>query len=145
MNKFYDVLGVNSNISDIELKEVYFSLLKRYHPDTYLGDKDFASKKTAEINEAYTEITNFRAKHPVENEVKEQSKVTETVKEQKTVKQKDINYRKMPVENSAEAIVNQYKKGYSKAEKRAKAFLDFLIASLSIITIGLILFLIFYR
>ncbi len=49
---YYEVLGVDRNISDAELKKAYRKLAKQYHPDINPGNKE-AEAKFKEINEAY--------------------------------------------------------------------------------------------
>ena len=46
---YYDVLGVNKNASQDEIKKAYRNLSKKYHPDRNGGD----DSKFKEINEAY--------------------------------------------------------------------------------------------
>ena len=154
MNKYYKILGVNSDISDDELRATHRALLKRYHPDTYLGDKDYASKKTAEINEAYAEIVAYREKNFVKTtstkenvEIKNKKEEKQNIKKEENKPQKpNVDYSTVKVENSAEEISKKYKqRELSLEERRSKKIIDILIYSLSAITIGLILFMIFYR
>ncbi|AUS95937.1 molecular chaperone DnaJ [Clostridium thermosuccinogenes] len=49
---YYEVLGVDKNASDADIKKAYRKLAKKYHPDVNPGDKE-AEAKFKEINEAY--------------------------------------------------------------------------------------------
>ncbi len=48
---YYDVLGVNKNASQADIKSAYRKLAKQYHPDFHPGDAA-AAEKFKEINEA---------------------------------------------------------------------------------------------
>ena len=49
---YYEVLGVNKDASDDEIKKAYRKMAKQYHPDLNPGDKN-AEAKFKEANEAY--------------------------------------------------------------------------------------------
>jgi molecular chaperone DnaJ len=49
---YYEVLGVQKNVQDADLKKAYRKLAMQYHPDKNPGDKE-AESKFKEINEAY--------------------------------------------------------------------------------------------
>ena len=53
MIDYYQILGVPRNAPQTLIKKTYTALQKIYHPDIYMGDKSFATKKVQEINEAY--------------------------------------------------------------------------------------------
>lgn len=53
---YYDILGVNKNASDDEIKKAYRSLAKKYHPDLNPGNTE-AAEKLKEVNQAYSVLS----------------------------------------------------------------------------------------
>lgn len=58
---YYEVLGVNKNASEGEIKSAYRKLAKKYHPDVNPGDKE-AEKKFKEASEAYAVLSDQEKK-----------------------------------------------------------------------------------
>ncbi len=54
---YYEVLGVNKNATDDELKKAYRKLAKQYHPDANMNNKQEAEVKFKEVNEAYENLS----------------------------------------------------------------------------------------
>lgn len=49
---YYEVLGVDKDANDADIKKAYRKLAKKYHPDLHPNDKE-SNDKFAEVNEAY--------------------------------------------------------------------------------------------
>ena len=50
MKDYYKILGVDEEASDVEIRDRWLELAKRYHPD--LGKTKEGDEKIKEINEA---------------------------------------------------------------------------------------------
>jgi len=53
---YYEILGVDRNATEADIKKAYRRLAKQYHPDVNKGDAD-AEAKFKEINEAYSVLS----------------------------------------------------------------------------------------
>ncbi len=62
MQNPYEILGVDKNATDEQIKNAYRELAKKYHPDNYADNplNDLAEEKMEEINAAYDKIMNER-------------------------------------------------------------------------------------
>ena len=54
---YYRILGVLDDAEDIVIKAAYKALAQRYHPDKWTGSQDEATRRMAEINEAYSVLS----------------------------------------------------------------------------------------
>lgn len=134
MNKYYKILGVTEESTKEEIKSAHRNLLKKYHPDTYLGDKNFAAKKSAEINVAYAQVLADREKNGFaqpksqttqqKNEPK-QSKKAKTepkkdFKKQEEYKTQEQKTRRQPYEEPKTEVKPKKENTYQKQEKIKK-------------------------
>lgn len=56
---YYDILEISENASDEIVRSAYKALAKKYHPDVYSGSKEEATRRMAEINEAYSVLSDM--------------------------------------------------------------------------------------
>ena len=63
---YYDILGVNKNASDDEIKKAYRSLAKKYHPDLNPGNAE-AAEKLKEVNQAFSVLSDKTKKQNYDN------------------------------------------------------------------------------
>lgn len=57
---YYEILNVSKTSTEKEIKKSYKQLVKKYHPDVFVGDKATANKKIQELNEAYETLSNSK-------------------------------------------------------------------------------------
>ena len=55
---YYDILGISTTATNAEIKKAYKTLVKKYHPDVFDGDKSVADSKIKQLNEAYEVLSN---------------------------------------------------------------------------------------
>ena len=60
---YYEVLGVNKNATDDELKKAYRKLAKKYHPDANQSNKTESEAKFKEVNEAYETLSDSQKRN----------------------------------------------------------------------------------
>ena len=54
---YYELLEIPENASDQEIRAAYLAMVKKYHPDTFEGNAQFAQERTGMINEAYETLS----------------------------------------------------------------------------------------
>lgn len=59
---YYEILKVSKTASQKEIRDSYKKLIKKYHPDLYKGNRDYAEKITKELNDAYSVLSNAERK-----------------------------------------------------------------------------------
>ena len=64
INEALNILGLNSNFSEKELKRAYYALVKKYHPDQFEKSDSNVKIKAAEelkiINLAYEQLLEYK-------------------------------------------------------------------------------------
>ena len=68
---YYDILLISRSASAEEIQKAYRTLAKKYHPDVYDGDKDFAEEQMKFINEAYSVLSDPQARKEYDQKLNE--------------------------------------------------------------------------
>ena len=58
MENYYQILGIEKDANQDQIKQAYLRQLKKYHPDLYKGDKQTAQQKTIQLNQIYETLKN---------------------------------------------------------------------------------------
>lgn len=115
---YYEILKISKDADEREIKSAYKELVKKYHPDLYLADKEFAEKRIKEINEAYRilidpdarleydEYLNEISQEPVQN-----NNVYETTKYQKQEYSQEPVHEKISISHYIFSKFEKLKKG----------------------------------
>lgn len=64
---YYEILGISNSATNKEIKKAYKTLVKKYHPDVFKGDKSLAEAKIKKINEAYETLSDPKLKLEYDN------------------------------------------------------------------------------
>ena len=83
MMDYYEILGVEHDASDEQIKKAYHIMLKRYHPDNYKGDSEWARKRIYQLNEAYEILKDPIQRKQYDEKYVQKFSFTETPEENK--------------------------------------------------------------
>lgn len=67
---YYDILEISENASAEVIQSAYRALAKKYHPDTYKGDLQYANSMMQTINEAYEILSDATKRHLYDAQLK---------------------------------------------------------------------------
>ena len=121
---YYEILKISKDADEGEIKKAYKDLVKKYHPDLYLADKEFAEKRIKEINEAYRILIGKESRLEYDEYLNEISQETTQNIINETVYQKKEEYSQGPIQEKFSITYWLFKKFDSlKRETQIKFFL----------------------
>lgn len=101
MKNYYEILEVNPKASKEVIEKAYRVLVKKYHPDLYVGqERQYAETKIKDINEAYKILSSEFLKEQYDSELEKENLRkynTKYANEQETKENKqkeDIDFNK---------------------------------------------------
>ena len=158
MKNYYEILEVNPRASEEVIKKAHQVLIKKYHPDLYVGvEREKAEEKIRNINEAYKILSDDFLREQYDKELQKE----EDIYNQRVYKQKEknTNYKadnkkknrkedyaqeQMPTHNvgtfmSLVDLVSVTFKNMPKREKRKLQKEDFIAGGLTILIVGILI------
>lgn len=158
MKNYYEILEVNPRASEEVIKKAHQVLIKKYHPDLYVGvEREKAEEKIRNINEAYKILSDGFLREQYDKELQKE----EDIYNQRVYKQKEknTNYKadtkkknrkedyaqeQMPTHKvgtfmSLVDLVSVTFKNMPKREKRKLQKEDFIAGGLTILIVGILI------
>ena len=158
MKNYYEILEVNPRASEEVIKKAHQVLIKKYHPDLYVGvEREKAEEKIRNINEAYKILSDDFLREQYDKELQKE----EDIYNQRVYKQKEknTNYKadtkkknrkedyaqeQMPTHNvgtfmSLVDLVSVTFKNMPKREKSKLQKEDFIAGGLTILIVGILI------
>lgn len=148
MRNLYDVLQVKTNASQEQIKRAYISLITKYHPDVYTGDKNFAARYTSLITEAYAILKDDRRRQEYDDSHNIRVRTTYTHRPPPHIDdyeyEGDIHKRKInPIKETSSMFRNTKRKEGSLLKRffKSKVFIAIIVLAVIETTIAIFLYL----
>ena len=146
MKNFYEVLQVRSNATQMQIKKAYISLITKYHPDVYKGDKVYAQRYTALLTEAYAVLKDEhrRREYDVRHAITSKPNLRQLKREDRVIQREKREQIRLRRQNAEQQMSSEYlkntKKKLSLSEIVTKLTYTMLVLLGFAIIIALILF-----
>ena len=118
---YYQVLGVNRDATDEEIRRAYRKLAMEYHPDRNPGREKWANQKFREINEAYEVLSNPQKRAAYDAPLYAQAQITH--KPYRAARPPAVDAKKYP-EELVRVIMQKGTPGWAKVLAGACLFFD---------------------
>ncbi|NCB48688.1 MAG: hypothetical protein EOM55_03615 [Clostridia bacterium] len=104
MENYYEILKIRNDASTDQIKRAYLSLITKFHPDIYKGDKSIAEEVSSSLTEAYCTLKDEEKRK--EYDISRQVNSTNTI------------YQDYSVQDSSENEKNYYGRNYDQKVSR---------------------------
>ena len=112
MKNFYEVLQVRSNATQMQIKKAYISLITKYHPDVYRGDKEYAQRYTALLTEAYAVLKDDarRREYDVRHCISSRPNLRQLKREDRAIQREKREQMRLKRQNADQQMSSEYLK-----------------------------------
>ncbi len=123
VKNLYEVLRVRTTATQEQIKRAYLELIKKYHPDRYLGDKVYAERYTAVLTEAYSILKDpeKRRNYDEQHNINVNPTKKELREEDRQIKRDRNAEKHMPRKNYEQEISMTYFKNAERKKPRKKS------------------------
>lgn len=118
MKNFYEVLQVKSNATQMQIKKAYISLITKYHPDVYKGDKQYAQRYTSLLTEAYAVLKdeNRRREYDVRHSISSKPNLRQLKREDRKLQREKREQMRLRKQNNEQQMSSEYLKNTKRAK-----------------------------
>ena len=116
MKNFYEVLQVRSNATQMQIKKAYISLITKYHPDVYKGDKEYAQRYTALLTEAYAVLKDEsrRREYDVRHCISSRPNLRQLKREDRAIQRERRDQMRLKRQNADQQMSSDYMKNIKR-------------------------------
>lgn len=121
MKNFYEVLRVRTNATTAQIKKSFITLVSKYHPDIYKGDKSYAERYTAILTEAYATLRdeNRRKEYDLKHNIDSTLNLFQTIQQDREINKTNTLERKAPRKNLEQELSRKY---FKNTERKKSHF-----------------------
>ncbi len=119
MKNLYEVLQVRSNATQMQIKKAYISLITKYHPDVYKGDKVYAERYTALLTEAYSVLKDEarRREYDVRHCIESRPNLRQLKREDRAIQRERREQMRLKRQNADQQMSSEYLKNTKKKKE----------------------------
>ena len=70
MSNYYNILGIDKNATESQIKKAYRKLALKYHPDKHIDNKNIYENKFKQLSEAYSTLSDIEKRSNYDNQSK---------------------------------------------------------------------------
>ena len=145
MKNFYEVLQVRSNATQMQIKKAYISLITKYHPDVYRGDKEYAQRYAALLTEAYSVLKDEsrRREYDVRHCISSRPNIRQLKREDRAIQREKREQMRLKRQNAEQQMSSDYLKN-TKRKKLTPAEVFKRVGYAFLLLVGLMVVLAMY-
>ena len=121
MKNYYDILEIKENASIEVIKAAYKTLAKKYHPDNWRGQEDFANQRFVEIGKAYEVLSDEALRKQYDEKLRQDKNISSGQNAQtfNAHNDEDVTNKRKDKPQKQDGIVKSFMKAIGKSIRRS--------------------------